>query len=195
MAAPYLLLTITKEPTSLTDAISLLKVLQKHHFHQPVLVVVNMTSSQQEAQATFKRFTTAVNEYLNLKAVHFAGHILFDKNISASIIEQQAIVLSKPQAPASQCITIICQHLLTSFSKDSQKSTPFSNYFMDLAFLESINDETPINNSEPGSEMGLEKKATQNKLLQASYFARKLEDKKKGSLGTVDKNKKAHDFI
>jgi len=182
LAAPYLLLTITREPTSLTDAFSLLKVLQNHHFHQPVLVVVNMTSSQQEAQATFKRFKKAVSKYLNLKAVHFAGYILFDKNVPVSIINQQSILLSKPQAPASQYITKIAQRLLVSFSKNNQKSTPFSNYFMDLAFLESINDEVPNNNSDSSSETGLEKKIAKNNFLQASYFARKLGIKKKGRI-------------
>jgi len=53
---------------------------------------------------------------------------------------------------------------------------------MDLAFLESINDEVPNNNSDSSSETGLEKKIAKNNFLQASYFARKLGIKKKGRI-------------
>ncbi|MCU7799647.1 MAG: hypothetical protein KZQ70_05760 [gamma proteobacterium symbiont of Lucinoma myriamae] len=123
LAAPYLLLTITDEPTSLTDAFSLLRVLKKSQFNRPVLVIVNMSKSQRAAQATFKRFKMAVNKYLQLPRVFYVGSVLADKNVPISIFKQQPILLNSPDSPASECVTQICQRLLTAFSKEKIKIT------------------------------------------------------------------------
>ncbi len=181
LAAPYLLLTITGEPTSLTDAFSLLRVLKKHHFQRPILVVVNMSASRKSAQVTFKRFKMAVNKYLSITQVYLAGYIIDDKNIPISIVKQQAILLSEPDSPSSQCINNVCRRLLTSFEKSKQLATPFSDYFSEQVLLDDIDmfkgNIEPISSSsnslqtEPAElESGLKQKG----LLRASYYARLL---------------------
>ncbi len=194
LAAPYLLLIITAEPTSLTDAFSLLRVLKNNQFQQPVLVVVNVANSQKSAQAIFKRFKTAVTKYLQLKSIHLAGYILKDKNIPVSIINQQAILLSHPDSPASQCINNICKRLLTSFGKSSQADTSFSDYFSDLTLFDALDKQ--IQESEPNSSSDspadcsteLNKSVRQHKsaqksaqigLMQACSYARLLSEQKR----------------
>ncbi len=191
LAAPYLLLTITGEPTSLTDAFSLLRILKKHHFHQPVLVVVNMAADQRSAQTTFRRFKKAANKYLQLQQLHLAGYVLADKNISFSILNQQAILLNYPDSPASRCILQICKRLLTVFSNIKQHKTPFSDYFYDLALpddidLNSVNTELTsppdIITTQKSSEITrpdlLATGLSQTGLLRASHYARLLGEKK-----------------
>ena len=136
LAAPYLLLTITGEPTSLTDAFSLLRVLKQSQFNRPVLVIVNMSKNQRAARATFKRFKMAVNKYLQIQRIFLLGSILADDSIPVSTSKQQPVLLRFPDSPASQCITRICHRLITSFNKENKKdknNTPFSDYFSDLA--------------------------------------------------------------
>lgn len=132
LAAPYLLLTITGEPTSLTDAFSLLKVLKQSRFSRPVLVIVNMSKSRGVAQAIFKRFKIAVNKYLQIQRIFLVGYILADENIPLSIAKQQPVLLYSPDSPASQCITQVCQRLLAAFNKENKAHIPFSDYFADL---------------------------------------------------------------
>ncbi len=180
LAAPYLLLTITGEPTSLTDAFSLLRILKKYHYQQPVLVVVNMAASHQSAQATFKRFKMAVNKHLQLAQIHLAGYILADKNIPASILQQQAILLKHPDSPASQCISLISKRLLTMFSQEHHSHTPFSNYYTDLTLPDNI--DKHIDNSRlipstnaltPAQTTEVRRSALlQTGLLRASHYAR-----------------------
>ncbi|MCU7939467.1 MAG: AAA family ATPase [gamma proteobacterium symbiont of Bathyaustriella thionipta] len=143
LAAPYLLLIITGEPTSLTDAFSLLRVLKQSQFNSPVLVVVNLTKSQRSAQVTFKRFKTAVNKYLRLQRVFLVGYVLADNNIPVSISKQQPVLLGTPGSPASLCINRVCYRLLTAFNKENKKdktSTPFSDYFSDLTELDEVSE-------------------------------------------------------
>ena len=56
-AAPETIITITTEPTSLTDAFSLLKVLKKQGFSQPVQVLVNKAPSFESAREALSRFS------------------------------------------------------------------------------------------------------------------------------------------
>lgn len=180
LAAPYLLLTITGKPTSLTDAFSLLRILKKYHYRHPVLVVVNMTGSHQSAQAAFKRFKIAVNKYLQLSQVYLAGYILADKNIPASILQQQAIILKYPDSPASQCILRISKRLLTTFDQQHQNGTPFSNFFADLTLPDNIDKHIDNRRLVPSSNTLTTAQTTeidrsvllQTGLLRASHYAR-----------------------
>lgn len=182
LAAPCLILTITREPTSLTDAFSLLRVLKKYHFKHPILVIVNMIPDRKTAQTVFKRFKNAVNKYLQLEQCYFAGYVLSDKNIPGSILNQRAILLDYPDSPASQCILQICERLLTSFGKKTQTHAEFSEYFNDLILLEDnsvfAEDVELIPESIiPASPQGLETKQPdllQTGLLRASHYARLL---------------------
>ncbi len=132
LSAPYLILVITQEPTSLTDAFSLLRVLLQQHFNRSVLVIVNMADNKRTAQSTFRRFKNAVSQYLHYK-VYYAGHILNDKNMTQSILKQEPVILSSPDSPASECIQRISQRLVQAFSKQSIKNTGLSEHLAEVA--------------------------------------------------------------
>lgn len=110
MAAPEVIMTITPEPTSLTDAFSLLKVLRKRGFDQPVQVLVNRAPSFQLAKQALMRFAGALKKYLGLSVVS-PGYILEDKNVPRSIMVQRPFALMYPQSPASRCIRNFAQRL------------------------------------------------------------------------------------
>lgn len=169
LAAPYLLLTITGEPTSLTDAFSLLRVLMKYDFQRPVLVVVNMAANRKSAKVTFKRFKMAVNKYLHLQQLHLAGYVLTDKNMSHSIIKQQAILLSQSDSSASQCINRICKRLLTAFDHKQSINTPFSDYFNDLTLSDDIDQNIENKGDASTSEVSASEPQAQADEMLAQY--------------------------
>jgi len=189
MAAPYLILAITEEPTSLTDAFSLLRILKKYQFNRPVLVIVNLVESRLSAQSVFKRFKNAVSQYLQLKS-YLAGYVLKDKNIPISVLQQQPLILNYPDTPASQCVTRISQRLINVFKQRQHTNTSFSDYFADLV-LSGVDDldhaeidhaETEIKSTPSveimaanSSSVSMQRKYSA--LLRAGYFARMLGQK------------------
>ncbi|MCW8932322.1 MAG: MinD/ParA family protein [Gammaproteobacteria bacterium] len=190
LAAPYLLLTITGEPTSLTDAFSLLRVLIKYHFKRPILVVVNMADNRKSAQATFKRFKNAVNKYLHLKQIHLAGYVVTDRNIAHSILKQQAVLLSYPDSMASQCINKISKRLLTAFNHKQSQNTPFSNFFNDLTLSDEINKQTKKENRElESSSIAPQQQQTINHTTQSNEALAKYSDLLKHLLSTFQEKK------
>ena len=195
LASPYLILSITHEPTSLTDAFSLLRVLRKHEFNRSVLVIVNMAASHQSAMNTFTRFKETVNKYLQFK-VFFAGHILSDKNMPESILHQQAILLRKPDSPASRCLQQISERLLNTFDKRPPNRHSLSDNLTQVMFNEGVDRALKEVEYIPPPEVEIpEKQGTQTEpaqpeilfskpiseksaLLQASYFARMVNQKR-----------------
>ena len=127
-AVPYIILTITKEPTSLTDAFSLLKVLNKQGYKQTVLVLVNMVSGLKMAKHIFSRFSEAVNKYLLLE-VRLIGYIVMDENVSLAVEKQKPIINYFPQSPASVCLGNISKHLLKVLESGKASEILFSTFF------------------------------------------------------------------
>ncbi len=130
LASPNIIITITHEPTSLTDAFSLLKVLKRHHFKSPVFVIVNMAQSQTSAHESFNRFKGAVAKYLHLKAFYL-GFIFSDPKVPASIRAQKPYLLEYPKTLASCCLQAVCRRLSLVLEKKHHGKS-FSEYFQSL---------------------------------------------------------------
>lgn len=99
-AADEVLLVITPEPTSLTDAFSLLKLAMRR---QPVAceVVVNMAANFNEARNVFQRFHGAVAKYLDAD-VSFLGFIQRDESMRTAVSLQHPVSLFPEADPSSR---------------------------------------------------------------------------------------------
>ena len=94
-------LVITPEPTSLTDAFSLLKVFVKRKPVSHVSVIVNQVVHEQQAKSIYNRFSKAVEKYIGL-SVDYIGGIVRDDYFSSSICLQNPVILQNPNGDVSQ---------------------------------------------------------------------------------------------
>ena len=129
--APYLILILTPEPTSITDAYALLKILNKQHYEHKILVMVNQVTDLQMAKNIFNRFNEAVEKYLKFK-VSFIGYLVSDMFIQQSVLAQQAFSLKYPDSPAGQCMMRISQRLDQALTKLNNKTDAFVDYFQNI---------------------------------------------------------------
>lgn len=99
-AAHRVLLVITPEPTSLTDAFSLLKLALRRH---PVEceVVVNMAAHFNEARSVFQRFHAAVQKYLETE-VNFLGFVQRDESMRTAVSLQHPVALFPEGDPSTR---------------------------------------------------------------------------------------------
>jgi len=107
-SAHQCVLLISPEPTSLTDAFSLVRVLHKRGYKKRFNIVVNSTISELAARKTYKRFSMAVAKYIGCK-VAYLGFIVKDNQLSESICLQSPVVISQPSALSSRCFLRISQ--------------------------------------------------------------------------------------
>lgn len=100
-AAGHALLVITPEPTSLTDAFSLVKLLRRkgktRHFH----VVVNMCNGARQAREVFYRFAGAVEKYIGVR-INYLGYIQQDESLRAAVTMQSPVALMSGNDPSSK---------------------------------------------------------------------------------------------
>ena len=86
------IIVITAEPTSLTDAFALVRVLQKRGNTKKLNVIVNNVSSKSYALKIYQRFAAAVKKHIGCD-LNYLGGIVSDELIPQSICDQNPIVL------------------------------------------------------------------------------------------------------
>ncbi|MGY6276328.1 MinD/ParA family protein [Methylomonas sp. MgM2] len=110
-SAPSTFVIITPEPTSLTDAFSLLKLLDSRKYAGCLRVIVNLAKDYPHATETYRRFAAAVDKYLALK-VEYGGFVARDEAFPKSVVRQGPIVELAANAPASRCLWAIADNVL-----------------------------------------------------------------------------------
>jgi flagellar biosynthesis protein FlhG len=95
------LLVLTPEPTSLTDAYALIKVLKLEHGVERFRVVVNMAKSAQDAKHTFSKLHNACDHFMSGISLDLLGFIPRDEKIRAAVIRQVPFSHLDPKSPAS----------------------------------------------------------------------------------------------
>ncbi|MBC8441606.1 MAG: AAA family ATPase [Deltaproteobacteria bacterium] len=111
MASSEIILVATCEPTSLTNAYSMLKMLSKHQYELPVKVVINQAISDKSAKKAYDQLKELVNKFLSIK-IQPLGIVALDKNVRAAIVSQKPFVILFPDTIASKCINSITRKLI-----------------------------------------------------------------------------------
>ncbi|MDR2604981.1 MAG: MinD/ParA family protein [Desulfovibrio sp.] len=104
MAAQERLVILTPEPTSLTDAYALIKVMQQNHDVNDFRVLVNMAADEKSAQDAFRRLYRACDHFLSGVGLDYAGMIPRDPGVRKAVINQTPFCVSDPDGPASRAV-------------------------------------------------------------------------------------------
>ncbi len=110
MAAKEIIVVVTPEPTSLTDAYAMIKLLYQSHDEKRIMVLVNMVKNVTEAKEVFKRLGKATEHFLGL-TIEYLGHILHDDKVTEAVRRQRALVELYPQSHAGKCLFTIAEKI------------------------------------------------------------------------------------
>lgn len=117
MAAKEIVVVITPEPTSLTDAYAVIKILYQGHSEKRIMVLVNMVDSAAEAREVFKRLGKATEHFLNLK-VEYLGYVLHDDKVTEAVRRQRPLVELYPNCRAGKCLFTIAEKICNELPID-----------------------------------------------------------------------------
>jgi flagellar biosynthesis protein FlhG len=110
MAAKEIIVVTTPEPTAMTDAYALIKVLYQRHAKKRFRLIVNMVKSATEAKEVFVRLSRATDHFLNL-TIEYLGYIVLDDKVRDAVRQQKALAEIYPQSPAARCMEKIADKL------------------------------------------------------------------------------------
>jgi flagellar biosynthesis protein FlhG len=95
------IVVITPEPTALTDAFSLIKVMHRRRPGMIYQIVVNMCSNVAQAREVYHRFSTAVDKYLHVRTYDL-GHLMRDESMRVAVTLQSPVALFPETDPSSR---------------------------------------------------------------------------------------------
>jgi flagellar biosynthesis protein FlhG len=133
LALQEVILVITPEPTSLTDAYALLKVLYRNGFRGSVRTVVNLCPDLQTAKLIYAKFQQSVRKFIPIR-IQPLGVLLQDPSVIDAVRNQKAFIHLHPDANASKCIRHIAKTLLDAESEAADRidMTSFWTKWFDL---------------------------------------------------------------
>lgn len=124
LSSPEVLLVVTPEPTSITDAYSLLKAVnRKKEFNKEqksIKVITNRVEHAEEGQEIYGKISIVVSKFLNIQ-LEYLGYIPIDKRIANAVMEQKPISISAPNSEPAIRIKSICNGLLNAAFEETKK--------------------------------------------------------------------------
>jgi len=115
LAADETLLVTNSEPTSLTDAYGVLKVMsgRPEGRSKLVRVIMNQIGSKEEAIRSFDRLRGAARRFLDMD-VHYLGSVAWDDTVSEATKRQVAFLTHYSASPCSRDVRKIAARLLSA---------------------------------------------------------------------------------
>jgi flagellar biosynthesis protein FlhG len=108
------LVVATGEPTSLTDAYALIKVLFTKHQERRFKLIVNNVRDATEAKQVYRKLATAAEHFLGGVSLDYLGFIPKDPAVTRSVMMQKPVVLAFPNSPASHAFKVLAKRLLST---------------------------------------------------------------------------------
>lgn len=102
-AAQHVLVVVTDEPTSLTDAYALIKVLSRDHGVSRFRVVANMSRLSGQGQAIFRKLERVTSRFLDV-VLEYMGEIPDDEYMRRAIRAQRPVVDAYPSSPSGRAL-------------------------------------------------------------------------------------------
>ncbi len=102
VAAQEILVVVSPEPTSITDAYAMMKVLFLKYSENYFRLLVNSARNAEEAREVFNHVSLVGQKFLNL-SIDYWGYITRDEHVVKAVRQQKALVARYPDSPASRC--------------------------------------------------------------------------------------------
>lgn len=112
-AVQDIIILTTPEPTSITDAYALIKVLHSKYKEENFSLVVNLVKNEDEAKLVYKQLSMVTEKFLDLE-LSYLGFVRYDENVKRSVKEQSAFVELYPNTFASKDIIDLANKILNS---------------------------------------------------------------------------------
>jgi flagellar biosynthesis protein FlhG len=98
-----LIVVVCDEPTSLTDAYALIKVMSKRyewsHFH----ILANMVRNLKDGRDLFNKLVRVSDQFLDVQ-LDYLGAIPFDEHVHTAVKKQKPVLIAYPDCDASASI-------------------------------------------------------------------------------------------
>lgn len=102
-ASQEVIVVVCDEPTSITDAYALIKVMSRDHGVKRFHILANMVNNNAHGEELFRKISRVTDHFLDIVAVHI-GSIPMDDYLRKAVRHQMPVVEAFPRSPAARAI-------------------------------------------------------------------------------------------
>ncbi len=129
LSSDEVIVVTTPEPTAITDAYALIKIVSSARDDINISLVVNMIRKEEEFELVTRGILLVAKQFLGVD-IKKLGYIYYDGIVSKSVLSQEAFYLLYPESLAAKCINNIALYLLNK--KDEIKNVKKPAFFRRL---------------------------------------------------------------
>jgi len=111
-AAQDVLVVVCDEPTSITDAYALIKILSRQYDVQRFKIVANMVRSYREGRELYAKLTRVTERFLDAN-LELVACVPLDDRVRQSVKRQKIVVDAFPRSPAALALTSLATKAMT----------------------------------------------------------------------------------
>ena len=123
MAAQESIVIVTPEPTSITDAYALIKILVTKFKKKDFMLLINLVVHDDEAKEVFKKISTVADRYLGSLSMDYLGFIPFDEKLQSAVKHQRPVLEIYPKASSSKSLMNLAKSLSERPVRNSGEGT------------------------------------------------------------------------
>jgi len=112
LAVQERIVVVTPEPTSITDAYALIKVMFMQHGTKKFIILMNMVRNEKEAVSVYKHLSRVIEKFMGSISLDYAGYIPYDKHLNKSVNRREPVTCCYPQSSSSQSFKKLAEYLL-----------------------------------------------------------------------------------
>lgn len=106
-----IVLLTTSEPTSITDAYAMVKLISAEKADVEIKLLVNLVRNKQEAVEVYDKLSTVINHFLKIE-VHYLGYLPRDISVERAVHMQEPFINAFPKSPVSVQLKFIARKLI-----------------------------------------------------------------------------------
>lgn len=110
LAADEAIVVTIPEPTAITDAYAVIKVLSRHRADACAGILMNMVEGVSQAEEVFTQLQRVIQHFLQVE-VRFTGHVFRDECVGRAVCEQKPFSICFPYARASRSLLELARSL------------------------------------------------------------------------------------
>ena len=119
-AAQEVMVVVSPEPTSITDAYALMKMLSLRYSTNHFKLLVNLATNTEEAYEVFRHLNLVADRFLDI-SIEYVGYVLFDENVTKCVKRQKVVSEACPDTNASRCFISLANKICASPPPNSPK--------------------------------------------------------------------------
>jgi flagellar biosynthesis protein FlhG len=97
----------TREPTSITDAYAMMKVMSQEYGTKYFKLIVNMVDSVADAKKVYASLSAALDKFLSGVVLEYVGHIPFDRKLQRAVQKRGLVMDTQPDSLSAKAISDI----------------------------------------------------------------------------------------